>query len=218
MSQDMEEKLSAKNHELGNSISVLEKQKLEISTAQQMAEHHSLHDPLTNLANRRYLDQRMKELADQDNRVALLHIDIDHSKQINDTKGHDAGDFILLHVSNTLKELVRENDFVARVGGDEFVVLADLSNAADPKGLTSKVGERINMALSKPVQYEDESCRLSVSVGAAIKLDDAVDMKTLFLNADTALYKAKFEGRNRFDIYDEALENDVLDRKAWPMS
>lgn len=214
MSQDMEEKLSAKNHELGNSISVLEKQKLEISTAQQMAEHHSLHDPLTNLANRRYLDQRMKELADQDNRVALLHIDIDHFKQINDTKGHDAGDFILLHVSNTLKELVRENDFVARVGGDEFVVLADLSNADDPKGLTSKVGERINMALSKPVQYEDESCRLSVSVGAAIKLDDAVDMKTLFLNADTALYKAKFEGRNRFDIYDEALENDVLDRKA----
>ena len=214
MSEEMEEKLSAKNSELGNSISVLEKQKLEINTAKQMAEYHSLHDPLTNLANRRFLDNKMKELDESNKWIAILHIDIDHFKQINDTKGHDAGDFILMHVADSLKDLVRGNDFVARVGGDEFVVVADLTDNNEPKTQTVKLAERIINALSKPVDYQGEPCRLSVSVGAAIKLDEALDLKTLFVNADTALYQAKHAGRNRFDIYDETLKNDVLQRKS----
>ena len=214
MSEEMEEKLSAKNSELGNSILVLEKQKLEINTAKQMAEYHSLHDPLTNLANRRFLDNKMKELDERNKWIAILHIDIDHFKQINDTKGHDAGDFILMHVADSLKDLVRGNDFVARVGGDEFVVVADLTDNNEPKTQTVKLAERIINALSKPVDYQGEPCRLSVSVGAAIKLAEALDLKTLFVNADTALYQAKHAGRNRFDIYDETLKNDVLQRKS----
>lgn len=214
MSQDMEEKLSTKNFELGNSISVLEKQKLEINTAKQMAEYHSLHDPLTNLANRRFLDNKMKELDENNKRVAILHIDVDHFKQINDTKGHDAGDFILLHVANSLKDLVRGNDFVARVGGDEFVVVADLTDNNEPRAQISKLAERITNTLSKPVDYQGGPCRLSISLGAAIKLDETVDVKTLFVNADTALYQAKNDGRNRFDIYDEALQNNVIECKS----
>ncbi|MEP6357322.1 MAG: EAL domain-containing protein [Hyphomicrobiales bacterium] len=213
-SQKMEERLCAKNAELGNSISVLEKQKLEINTAKQMAEHHSLHDPLTNLPNRRFLDRKMKQFDDRNKKVALLHIDIDHFKQINDTKGHDAGDYILVHVANMLQELVRGRDFVARVGGDEFVVLANLTEREDPRVQAVTLAERINKIMSQPVSYENEPCRLSVSIGVANKLDDTVDMKTLFVNADTALYRAKLEGRNRFDIYDETLKNDVMQRKS----
>lgn len=213
-SKKMEERLYAKNAELGNSIAVLEKQKLEISTAKQMAEHHSLHDPLTNLPNRRFLDRKMQQFDDRNNKVALLHIDIDHFKQINDTKGHDAGDFILMHVANMLQELVRDRDFVARVGGDEFVVLANLTENEDPRAQMTTLAERINKMMGQSVSYENEPCRLSVSIGVASKLDDTLDMKTLFLNADTALYRAKLEGRNRFDIYDETLKHDVMQRKS----
>lgn len=213
-SQDMEEKLSAKNYELGNSVSELERQKLEISTAKQLAEHHSLHDPLTNLPNRRFLNRTMKQFDLHDIKVALLHIDIDHFKQINDTKGHDAGDFILMHVASTLQELIRDGDFVARIGGDEFVVLAKLAGVDNPRGQVMRLVERITKGMRQPVNYENQPCRLSVSVGIAVKEDDTQDMKTLFLNADEALYRAKFDGRNRFNIYDEALKNDFLQRKS----
>ena len=213
-SQEMEEELSAKNIKLGNSIAELEKQKQEINKAKKMAEHHSLHDPLTNLPNRRFLDRKMKQFGNRDTKVALLHIDVDHFKQINDTKGHDAGDFILMHVAHTLEDLVRDRDFVARVGGDEFVVLAHISEKEDPRMQITALAERVIKKLSQSISYENEPCRLSVSVGVDIKLDKTVDMKTLFLNADTALYRAKFEGRNRFDIYEETLKNDVIQRKS----
>lgn len=214
LAEDMERQLHAKNSALGNSITKLVKQKQEIDIAKQMAEHNALHDPLTNLPNRRYLDRRTEELEHSERRIALLHIDIDHFKQINDTKGHDAGDFILVHVASTLQKLIRDNDFVARIGGDEFVVLAAIKEPGDSKSQIEKLSQRIVKVLGKPTSYNGEPCRLSVSVGAALRSEAREDMKSVFVNADIALYRAKMSGRNRFDIYDEELKKEVIERKS----
>lgn len=214
ISQKMERELYAKNYELGNSIAALEKQKHEIDTAKQLAEHRSLHDPLTDLPNRRFLDRKMNAFQNSGRKIGLLHIDVDYFKQINDTKGHDAGDFILVHVAGILRRLIREHDFVARAGGDEFIVLACLSGVDDGRTQIMRLAERIIKAMRKPITYGGVPCRLSVSIGAALRVHDGDDMKSLFVNADLALYRAKVDGRNRYNVYDEALRNDVIERKS----
>lgn len=212
--QVMEQELHEKNSALGNSISTLEQQKNEIHEAKRMAEHNSLHDPLTNLPNRRYLDRQLGRFDSKPSRYGVLHIDIDHFKQINDTKGHDAGDFILVHVATNLKMLIREADFVARVGGDEFVVLASFKNGNDEREQLEKLSDRIVKAMREPVYYDGEPCRLTVSVGAALTNASDSDTKVIFSNADTALYRAKVEGRGRYEIFDKDLESAVNIRKS----
>ena len=210
----MERELQLKNKELGASLTALEKQKGEVDLAMQMAEHNALHDPLTALPNRRFLDQKAIEFEEYGEGVALLHIDVDHFKQINDTKGHDAGDFILNYVAQSLKRVIREGDFVARVGGDEFVVVIKMQDTPARFAQVSLLADRIVRTLGHPVEFNDEQCRLSVSVGVALEESHSVSVKRLISKADEALYRAKAMGRNRFEFFSAEDKGDVVRRKT----
>lgn len=186
----------------------------ELAEAKDRIEHNALHDPLTGLGNRRMLDKELEALSaarrDGLRNIAILHIDLDRFKQINDTLGHAAGDAMLVHASKILRSSVRAGDMVARIGGDEFVVLV-----ADPPGkaFLSGLSERIIAQMRQPVDYNGFPCRFGVSIGIAIAQDLACDERQLLVNADIALYRAKENGRNRHEFFTEALQAEIITTK-----
>ena len=159
-------------------------------------------DALTGLANRTRLrdeaDGMLARAHRQGQRLAVVFLDIDNFKQVNDSLGHDAGDRLLQSVAQRLKACVRETDCVARLGGDEFVVmLSDIINPED----VSVVTEKVRMALSEPFDLEGQEVPVSSSLGVSVYPDDAIDLQKLFRCADSALYHAKAEGRNNVQFY-----------------
>ncbi|WP_199190523.1 EAL domain-containing protein [Nitratireductor sp. StC3] len=191
----------------------------ELEATRARIEHNALHDSLTGLANRRYLDEMLRESAgahDSARKVtALLHIDLDRFKQINDTLGHAAGDAILTHAASALADTVEAGDFVARVGGDEFVVLCrrPVGAGAGPAEALARLAERIIARIQRPVVYEGHECRVGGSIGIAFAADDGADPKKLLVNADIALYRAKGRGRNRYQFFTEALQAEIVTTK-----
>ncbi|WP_375571587.1 EAL domain-containing protein [Ahrensia marina] len=183
----------------------------ELEDARQQMEHNSLHDSLTGLPNRRFLDERVLKDDAETAPSALIHIDLDRFKHINDTLGHAAGDAMLTHAANVLRENCRENDLVARVGGDEFIIAVMTSTKNDA---LSALAGRIVEQMRQPVPYENHKCRFGASVGIAVNTsDDAVPAKQLLINADIALYRAKNQGRNRFEFFDATLKAEILSNK-----
>jgi diguanylate cyclase (GGDEF)-like protein len=184
----------------------------ELEAAKARIEHNALHDSLTGLPNRRYLDQILENASasSSGSSGALLHIDLDRFKQINDTLGHAAGDAMLVHAANVLRSNVRETDFVARIGGDEFVVLS-LSNAASED--LADLAERIIAEMRQPVPYHGHLCRFGVSIGIAVETGVGADPKRLLVNADIALYRAKSRGRNRHEFFTAALQAEIVSTK-----
>jgi diguanylate cyclase (GGDEF)-like protein len=186
----------------------------ELEAARISIEHNALHDSLTGLPNRRYLDDMLKiHAADGyhgSGSIALLHIDLDRFKQINDTLGHAAGDAMLIHASEVLRANCRETDFVARIGGDEFVIVS--SAGGDDQRLNA-LADRIVREMRKPATYEGHACRFGVSVGLAVARAADIDVKQLLINADIALYRAKARGRNRHEFFSEALQAEVIHTK-----
>jgi len=186
----------------------------ELAEAKDRIEHNALHDPLTGLGNRRMLDKELETLSaarkDGLQNIAILHIDLDRFKQINDTLGHAAGDAMLVHASKILRSNVRAGDMVARIGGDEFVVLV-----ADPPGKDSlsSLSERIIAEMRQPVDYNGFPCRFGVSIGIAVAGDMAIDERQLLVNADIALYRAKENGRSRCEFFTEALQAEIVTTK-----
>lgn len=166
--------------------------------ARAQAVEQSLTDPLTGLRNRRGLDRTLGRLAASGQRFGLIHVDLDHFKAINDTLGHAAGDAVLAAVGARLRQVVRDDDSVARIGGDEFVVL--LPGLAERGGVL-RVAERILAALAQPVgRGEGGAIAVSASLGAVI-WDGAVagplSAERLLNEADRALYRSKDAGRGR---------------------
>lgn len=189
-----------------------EMRNVELEAAKGRIEHNALHDPLTGLPNRRYLDQVLENLAaaGEGSDAALLHIDLDRFKQINDTLGHSAGDAMLVHAARVLETNVRKTDFVARIGGDEFVVLCLASPTnADLSGLAGRIIDEMR----KPVSYDGHQCRFGVSIGIAVEQGEAADPKRLMVNADIALYRAKSRGRSRHEFFTEALQAEIVGTK-----
>jgi len=186
----------------------------ELADAKDRIEHNALHDPLTGLGNRRMLDKELEALSiagkDGLQTIAILHIDLDRFKQINDTLGHAAGDAMLVHASKILRANVRAGDVVARIGGDEFVVL--VTNPPN-KLFLSNLSERIIAEMRQPVDYNGFPCRFGVSIGIAVGKDLACDERQLLVNADIALYRAKESGRNRHEFFTEALQAEIITTK-----
>ena len=186
----------------------------ELELAKSRIEHNSLHDPLTLLANRRKLDMELDRLsrASQTERqkFSLLHLDLDRFKQINDTLGHAAGDAMLVHASRVLSRNVRGTDIVARIGGDEFVILA-VDNASAEE--MAQLAQRIIVEFHQPIDFEGFSCRCGVSIGIAQANGMNVDARRTLVNADLALYRAKGLGRNRYEFFTQNLQAEIVSHK-----
>ncbi|MDQ3618207.1 MAG: EAL domain-containing protein [Pseudomonadota bacterium] len=168
----------------------------------------AFHDPLTGMGNRRFLGERLAhalELCQQEGgQLAVLLIDLDDFKLVNDSYGHSLGDEILETAASRLASTVRATDIVARLGGDEFVVVA---RTADLDALSQLVG-RLFDAMLEPAQVRGVTFALRMSVGIALFPDDGVDAETLLRQADSAMYAAKLEGKNRFAFFTPEMTRD----------
>ncbi|MEO0544599.1 MAG: EAL domain-containing protein, partial [Pseudomonadota bacterium] len=184
-----------------------------LEEARQQMEHASLHDVLTGLPNRRFLDQKVFGSGSEVSPTALIHIDLDRFKQINDTLGHAAGDAMLVHAANVLRRNISRTDYVARVGGDEFVVI---TTDRIEKGWLEEFAGRVITQLSKPVVYHGHTCRFGASIGIAIadRDDVASSNSQMLIDADLALYRAKRRGRNRYEFFDASLKAEILSQKV----
>jgi diguanylate cyclase (GGDEF)-like protein len=185
----------------------------ELEVAKARIEHDAMHDSLTGLPNRRYLDDILARHAtgEETGRTALLQIDLDRFKQINDTLGHAAGDAMLVHAAEVIRNCVRPQDFVARVGGDEYVVVCRTSEGTS---FLSCLAEKIISRMREPVPFEGHQCRFGVSIGIAVEgADEKADPKRLMVNADIALYRAKSLGRNRHEFFTGVLQAEVIRTK-----
>ncbi len=184
----------------------LEEQNEKLEEARQRADHQATVDALTGLTNRRAIGQKLTVLADQcretGQSLAVLHIDLDGFKQINDNLGHDAGDHVLVEIARRLRGVVRQDDLVARIGGDEFIVAlaCDENNPTAPH-----LADRIVREINKPVLYASWHCLVGASVGIAVELPGQLNPSRLLKSADIALYKSKSDGRNRCTLFDDAL-------------
>ncbi len=178
-------------------------------------EYLAYHDNLTDLPNRaffsRLLTQGMQQARRYDKRLALLFLDLDRFKAINDSLGHEAGDELLQEIGRRLQESVRESDVVARLGGDEFVILLPEVNEGTEVAL---VAEKVLAAVGRPFTLVGQEFRITVSVGISLFPADGEDEQTLMKNADVAMYHAKEEGKNNFQFYSEKLNTDSLERLA----
>ncbi|MCJ9753661.1 EAL domain-containing protein [Neorhizobium sp. BETTINA12A] len=186
----------------------------ELELAKSRIEHNSLHDPLTLLANRRKLDMELDRLSrtshNERQKFSILHLDLDRFKQINDTLGHAAGDAMLVHASRILSRNVRSGDIVARIGGDEFVILATDNSGAEE---ISQLAQRIIAEFHQPIDFEGFACRCGVSIGIAQASGMNVDARRTLVNADIALYRAKGMGRNRYEFFTQNLQAEIVSHK-----
>ncbi|EHP28768.1 sensory box protein [Sulfurimonas gotlandica GD1] len=175
--------------------------------------HQAHHDALTGLPNRVLFNDRLEQAIEKakrsNSKIALLFIDLDHFKEINDSLGHDVGDEILKTVTTRLNESKRDEDTLARLGGDEFtIILEDLHQVQDSSLIANKVLE----SLSKSMNVNDNVLYVSSSIGISIYPDDGVSTKDLLKFADSAMYKAKDEGRNNFQYYNSTLTELAFER------
>ena len=186
----------------------------ELEAARASIEHNAMHDALTGLPNRRYLDQHLAdcaaEAATTGGSVGVLHIDLDLFKQINDTLGHVAGDAMLVHVAELLRAASSHDDFVARVGGDEFCVVSTHSGG---NTVLAGLAQDIITRIRRPVKYEGHYCRFGASIGIAARAGADVDPERLLVDADIALYRAKGRGKNRYEFFTEALQAEAVSTK-----
>src|SRR6185295_7832006 len=174
--------------------------------AETRAQHLADHDPLTGLPNRRLLEDRLTQAlaASQRNRkqTAVVFVDLDRFKSINDTLGHSAGDAVLKEVAERLMKQLRVVDTVCRMGGDEFVViLPEIKRASDAANVASKILE----TMAQPFVAEGRELHITTSIGISVFPDDGRDAESLIRNADAAMYHAKGTGRANYQFFTEQM-------------
>ena len=186
------------HRKLKDARQLADERNIELETSRKRIKHVALHDHLTGLPNRRQLDRVIEEMArkseSQGHALGVLHIDLDRFKQINDSFGHEIGDALLQHAAKTLVHNTAEGDFVARIGGDEFVIVC--GNAGGRRKL-SALADRIISDMRAPVELLGQTCRFGASIGISMARGTTIDARTALIQADTALFHAKNGGRNR---------------------
>ena len=198
-----------------------------LRTAHQRIEHLAFHDDLTGLPNRRCLDRELRRIGEvvgrDGRRIGVMLLDIDHFKDINDTLGHSLGDKLLIEVARRLEANVSRRDLLARIGGDEFAIVAVSEWDKEQLGA---MAERIIKAMAEPFSIGGTSVRIGVSIGITVYPDHSTDFERTLANADIALYAAKSGGRHTWHMFDDVLHQRVqarhrLDqelRRAWQFS
>ncbi|RFP16083.1 MULTISPECIES: EAL domain-containing protein [unclassified Duganella] len=181
--------------------------------SQEKLDHLAHHDPLTALPNRLLFHDRLQHALQRASRdgeqLALLFIDLDRFKNVNDTLGHHIGDELLKQVAKALHERLREGDTLARLGGDEFIVL--LENIENQFG-ASQVAEKLVQMFEQPFMVAGHELFVTCSVGISVFPEDAVDLNMLIRNADVAMYQAKARGRNGYSFYTPSMTGEGVER------
>lgn len=198
---------------LQNLLRILcEVNKLQMNRKMQETLHwRAHHDHLTGLYNRRAMeDEVARRLEDGQFNTALMLLDLDHFKKINDTYGHETGDQVLQQLSLRLKAVMREFDLLARLGGDEFMLLLQIPHPNAATALT--FAERLHQAVASPFDLKGQQFRLGISIGIAIPPGHGRCVSELLRHADLALYQAKSEGRSRSVVFESAMAADQLER------
>jgi len=181
---------------------------------QEQLEHQANYDVLTGLPNRNLLQDRLKRavFAQRDARpIAVVFIDLDHFKFINDSLGHTQGDKLLAIIAERLASIVREGDTVARLGGDEFVLVLNDQNKED---VIFRAMQRVLNKVSEPMTIDGQELYITCSAGVSLYPADAPDVETLLKNADVAMYRAKEHGRNNFQFYTPEMNDLANERLA----
>lgn len=211
--QQLEETVELRTKELSEANKSLVDEVNERRRIESNLKHIAHHDALTNLPNRLLLDARLNHAIERakrsDQHVAVLFIDLDHFKTINDSLGHDIGDQLLISVSQRLLNCVREGDTVARLGGDEFIIIIEqVHDIGDLDALLKKIMKVSSQTIS--VQGHDLST--SASIGISIYPDDGKKPEQLMRNADAAMYHVKENGRHKYHFYTRDLTDSAYDR------
>ena len=186
----------------------------ELRRAEDRITHMARHDPLTDLPNRRHFSDRLDDAVasiDSGAGFAVLCLDLDDFKAVNDTLGHHSGDELLCIVGQRLRGTAREADVVARLGGDEFAVLQLASN--QPTAATA-LARRLVEVMREPIAIGNQRVQVGVSVGVALAPQDGQTAEALLRNADTALYRAKADGRGCYQFFDRAMDAEMQERRA----
>lgn len=201
-------RLLAHEHSLRQQIEALQRAEARLS-------YVGHHDALTDLPNRLLLTDRLKQAISRaarlEKRVALLFIDLDNFKTINDTLGHDVGDQLLCTAATRLAGLIRASDTVGRLGGDEFVVLLE---GLEDNHFAGQCAVNILNALARPFELDERALYVTASIGISMYPDDGIEVATLLRNADAAMYKAKGCGRNAYRFYTESMTREAVERLA----
>jgi diguanylate cyclase (GGDEF)-like protein len=181
--------------------------------------HGALHDELTSLAKRTLLNQRISNALARSRRIgntfAIIYVDLDHFKRINDTHGHDVGDAVLVAVSERLRSAVREYDTVARLGGDEFAILLD---TLDDVAEAETVARRVLSSLAPPVRIAEQDLAVTASMGISVFPAGGGAADELLRSADRAMYRAKRAGRNTYSLNPPPADSTVLRESSGPVS
>jgi diguanylate cyclase (GGDEF)-like protein len=174
---------------------------------------HALHDPLTDLPNRAVLTDRLEHalgrVGRSEHSLALLFIDLDHFKNVNDSLGHGAGDQLLIKVAQRLRKLVRSGDTIARFGGDEFIVLCDELETGDA---AAELATRFGDALHEPFTLGEDTVFVTASIGIALPSRERTTADALIRDADAAMYLAKEHGRAGYEFFDATLRRRAVER------
>ncbi|SMB26556.1 Diguanylate cyclase (GGDEF) domain-containing protein [Sterolibacterium denitrificans] len=207
---ELEQRVIERTSELARTNTQLQAEIYERLQAEQRIWHIAHHDALTGLPNRSLLldrlDQALTQAARSQQRVAIMFLDLDRFKSINDTLGHHVGDMLLKHVAERLRESVRAVDTVSRLGGDEFVVvLHEIQTTED----AVMVAEKILSTLATAVAIEGHILYATPSIGISIYPDDGSETYALMKNADTAMYHAKENGRNTFQLFTSQMNDET---------
>lgn len=177
------------------------------------AQYRAHHDVLTELPNRTLFSDRLQQALAlckrQKTKLALLFIDLDNLKTINDVHSHNAGDAVLKEVAQRMGACVRESDTVGRLGGDEFVVILP---GVETENQAVQIAEKIRQALLTPIMIDGVTLNTSASIGVALYPDHGLNETDLINNADVAMYEAKSSGRNQIKVFgDDVLRSTVID-------
>jgi len=187
-------------------VTQMRRHQMELQRSRDTALENSLIDALTELPNRRMLMESLPAII-EDAKLrrtsgALLYIDLDRFKPVNDSLGHAAGDDVLIHIANTMRSLVRKGDSLARLGGDEFMlILCDLGTSED----AVRVAEGLLRAIDIPIILHGQKAHVSASIGISVFPADGAQMEELIVRADMAMYAAKRLGGNRFEFYSDKI-------------
>ena len=184
--------------------------------SQEQVDYLAYHDSLTNLPNRLFFKERLEQAiirAQRRNKmIAVLFIDLDYFKHINDTLGHSVGDQLLQSVATKLKSAFRDEDTISRLGGDEFTVL--LNDITDKHSVETVIGKLLN-TFCYPIVIDDRELHQSISVGISLYPEDGEDVETLMKNADTAMYSVKEQGRQNYLFYTPSLTETAYENMLY---